>query len=200
MYFLLTNSGCFCLSFPSSSAAKESTCNAGDHSSILRLGRSTREGIGYPLQYSWASLVAQPVKNPPAVCETWVQSLGEKIPWRREWLPTLAFLPGEFHGIVPCIVHGVTKSWTQLSDFHFHFCWVLSLVSLIGSRTCWNFSFGFPQGVHNRGLPLNPTITASPFLDKVKSLVWLAVVHFTCPTIPSLPHSCRVFTFHHPSN
>ena len=39
-------------------------------------GRSTGEGIGYPLQYSWASLMAQNVKNPPAMLETWVQSLG----------------------------------------------------------------------------------------------------------------------------
>ena len=39
-------------------------------------GRSTGEGIGYPLQYSWASLVAQLVKIPPAMQETWVRSLG----------------------------------------------------------------------------------------------------------------------------
>ena len=43
-------------------------------------GRSTGEGIGYPLQYSWGSLVAQLVKNPPAVRETWVQSLGWEDP------------------------------------------------------------------------------------------------------------------------
>jgi len=43
-------------------------------------GRSAREGIGYPLQYSWASLAAQLVKNPPAMQETWVQSLGWKDP------------------------------------------------------------------------------------------------------------------------
>ena len=55
---------------------KESTCNAGDPGLIPVSGRSTGKGIGYPLQYSWASLVAQLVKNPPAVQETWVQSLG----------------------------------------------------------------------------------------------------------------------------
>jgi len=60
------------LGFPDSSAGKEFTCNAGDPSSILGLGRSTGEGIGYPLQYSWASLVAQLVKNPPVMQETWV--------------------------------------------------------------------------------------------------------------------------------
>ena len=46
----------------------------------------------------WASLLAQVVKNPLAMWETWVQSLAGRIPWRREWLPTLVFLPGEFHG------------------------------------------------------------------------------------------------------
>jgi len=63
------------LGFPDSSVGKESACNAGDPSSIPGVGRSAGEGIGYPLQYSWASLVAQLVKNPPAMWETWVQSL-----------------------------------------------------------------------------------------------------------------------------
>ena len=62
--------------FPGSSAGKESTCNAGDPSSISGLGKSAEEGIGYPLQCSWASLVAQLVKNLPAMWETWVWSLG----------------------------------------------------------------------------------------------------------------------------
>ena len=60
------------MGFPSSSAGKESICNAGDPSSIPRLGRFPGEGNGYPLQYSWASLVAQMVKNLPAMWETWV--------------------------------------------------------------------------------------------------------------------------------
>ena len=54
-----------------SSVGKEATCNAGDPSLISGSGRSTREGIGYPFQYSWASLVAQLVKNTPAMQETW---------------------------------------------------------------------------------------------------------------------------------
>ena len=53
--------------FPGSSAGKESTYNAGDPSSIPESGRSAGEGIGYPLQYSWAFLVAQLVTNSPAV-------------------------------------------------------------------------------------------------------------------------------------
>ena len=66
--------------FPDSSVGKESTYNAGDPSSIPESGRPTGEGIGYPLQYSWASLVAQLVKNLPAMGETCVQSLGWEDP------------------------------------------------------------------------------------------------------------------------
>ena len=66
--------------FPDSSVGKESTCNAEGPSSIPGSGRSTVEGIGYPLQYSWLSLVAQLVKNPPALRETWVRSLGWEDP------------------------------------------------------------------------------------------------------------------------
>ena len=59
-------------SFPGSLAGKESACNAGDPGSISGSGRSAGEGTGYPLQYSWASLVAQLIKNPPAMRDTWV--------------------------------------------------------------------------------------------------------------------------------
>ena len=58
----------------------KSTCNAGDSGLIPGLGRSPEEGIGYPLHYSRASLVAQLVKNPPTMWETWVQSLGWEDP------------------------------------------------------------------------------------------------------------------------
>ena len=60
------------LGFPGRSVGKESTCNAGDPGSIPGSGRSAGEGIGYPLQYCWASLVAQLVKILPAMRETWV--------------------------------------------------------------------------------------------------------------------------------
>ena len=63
-----------------------------------------------------ASLVAQMVKNPPAMQET---PLGGMIPWRRAWQPTPVFLPGDTpmgRGAWWATVHGVTKSWTQLSD------------------------------------------------------------------------------------
>ena len=56
-----------------------------------------------------------------------------KIPWRRERLPTPVFRPGEFHGL--CIVHGVTKSWTQLSDFHFtSYISVIAMIYYIGNQ------------------------------------------------------------------
>ena len=67
-YQFISQSASF--SFPHNSVGKESTCNAGDPSSIPGLGRSSGEGIGYPFQYSWASLVAQLVKNLSAMQET----------------------------------------------------------------------------------------------------------------------------------
>ena len=64
------------MGFLDSSVGKESACNAGDPGSIPGSGRSAGEGIGYPLQHSWASLIAQLVKNQPAMQETPVQSQG----------------------------------------------------------------------------------------------------------------------------
>ena len=72
------------MGFPDSSVGKESTCNVGDPGSIPGWGRSSGEGMGYPLQYSWASLVPQLEKNLPAMWETWVKSLGWEDPLRRE--------------------------------------------------------------------------------------------------------------------
>ena len=65
---------------PESSVGEESTCNAGDPRLIPGSGRSPGEGIGYPLQYSWASFVAQLVKNLPAVRKTWVPPQGREEP------------------------------------------------------------------------------------------------------------------------
>ena len=99
---------------PCGSVGKESACNAGDPGSIPGSGRSTGEGKVYPLQYSWASLVAQLVKNPPATRETWVRSLG--------WGNPLQGYPLQYSGwenSMNCRVHGVAKSRTRLSDFHF---------------------------------------------------------------------------------
>ena len=68
------------MGFPHSPVGKESAYNAGDRGSIPGLGRSPGERIGHPLQYSWASLVAQLVKNPPAMQQTWVRFLGWEDP------------------------------------------------------------------------------------------------------------------------
>ena len=72
------------LEIPNSSIGKESTCNAGDPGLIPGKGRPIEEGIDYPLQYPWASLVAQLVKNSPALQETWVQSLGWEDPLKKK--------------------------------------------------------------------------------------------------------------------
>ena len=79
---IITISDCISLdlSFHGSLADKESACNAGDPGLILGWERSHGEGIGYPLLYSWAFLMAQMVKNLPATWETWVQSLGWEDP------------------------------------------------------------------------------------------------------------------------
>ena len=107
------------LGFPGSSAGKESICNAGACSLIPESGRSPGEGIGYPLQYSWASLMTQMVKNPPAMWETWVQSLGWEDPLE-EGMGThssiLAWRIPMDRGTRRVIVQWVTKSQTLLSN------------------------------------------------------------------------------------
>ena len=107
------------MSFSGSSAGKEFTCNSGDPSSIPGLGSSPGEGIDYPLQYSWASLVVQTVRNLPAVREAWVQPLG----WEdalEEGMTTHLSNPAWRipidRGAWRTTVHGATKSQTQLSD------------------------------------------------------------------------------------
>ena len=115
------------LGFPGSSADKESTYNTRDPSPIPGLGSSPGEGIGYPLQYSWVSLVVQMVKNLPAMQETWVRSMGWEDPlekgkathssilvWRTPWTEE----------------PGGAKSHTRLSNFHF------SLSLIAGFRSC----------------------------------------------------------------
>ena len=105
--------------FPDSSLGKESACNAGDPGSIPGWGRSPGKGIGYPLQYSWVSLVAQLVKNLPATWETWVPWV-RKIPWRRERLPTPVLWPGEFHGLYSPWGRRVGHDWATFTSLHFN--------------------------------------------------------------------------------
>ena len=107
------------MGFSSSSAGKESAYNAGDPSSIPGSGRSPGEGLGYPLQYSWASLVAQMVKNLPTMRETWIQSLGWEDPLEEDMATHSSILACRIpmdRGAWQATVHGVTKSQTQLSN------------------------------------------------------------------------------------
>ena len=106
--------------FPGSSAGKESSCNAGDLSLIPGLGRSPGEGIGYPLQYSWAFLVTKTVKNPSAMWETWVglirglrRSTGEGNSYPLQY----SCLENSMDkGAWWAKVHGVAQIQTWLSD------------------------------------------------------------------------------------
>ena len=105
-------------SVPGGSAGKESTCDAGDSALIPASGRFPGEGIGYSLQYSWASLVAQLVKNLPAMWETWVWSLDCEDPLEKGKATPLQY--SGLENSMDCIVYGVAKSRIWLSDFHFH--------------------------------------------------------------------------------
>ena len=103
--------------FPGSSIGKESACNGGDPALIPGLERSSEERMGYPLQYSWASLVAQLVKESArSVGRSGFSSWVGKIPWRKENYPL------QYSGLeypMDCTVHAVSQSWTQLINFHF---------------------------------------------------------------------------------
>ena len=111
-------------------SSKESTCSAGTAGPsglIPGLGRSPGEGIGYPLQCSWTSLMVQAVKNPSTMQETWVQSLGWEDPLEEGMATHSSILAWRIpmdRGAWRAIVHGVAKSPTRLSDFtftsHFH--------------------------------------------------------------------------------
>ena len=117
--------------FLDSSIGKESAYNAGDPGSIPGSGRSAGEGNGNPLQYSWASLVAQLVQNPPQCGRPGFDLWVGKIPWRRERLPSSVFWPGELHGLY--IAYEVAKSQTRLRHFHFNsvFPFMAGLFSLV---------------------------------------------------------------------
>ena len=91
---------------------KESACNAGDPGSIPGSGRSTGEGIGYPLQYSWASLVAQLIKKLPA----------------RERLPTPVFWSREFHGLYSPWGHKESDTTERLSVYNYYVIIIIIII------------------------------------------------------------------------
>ena len=128
---------------PDSSVGKESACNAGDSGSIPGSGRFSGEGKGYPLQCSWASLVAQLLKNPPAMWETWVRLLGWEDPLEKGKTTNSSILAWR--------IPRTTKSWTRLSDFHFTHQRVAK--SLLYSQICF-----FSLHTHTHTHPLMKVI------------------------------------------
>ena len=132
-----------CLGFPGNSAGKESACNAGDPNSILRWGSSPGERIDCSLQYSWASVVAQMIKNPLAMWETWVHSLVWKDPLEEGMTTHSSIIAWRIpmdRGAWWAIVHGVTKRHdcaTKHSLFSF-------LLSTQNQLAYYNLSF-FPS-------------------------------------------------------
>ena len=119
------------MGFPDCLVGKESSCNAGDPSSIPGSQRSAREGIGYPLQYSWASLVAQLVKNPPAMWETWDWSLGfGRSPGEGKGYPL------QYSGLENSMdyrVHGIAKSQNTFNKYWLNVDYTQSTINLMGS-------------------------------------------------------------------
>ena len=108
--------------FPGSSASKESASNAGNPGLSCGSGRSAGEGTGYLLEYSWASLVTQTVRNLPAMWQTWVWSLSQEDPLEKGManhsnILAWRILQTEEHGRLQSM--GL-QSQTWLSDFHFY--------------------------------------------------------------------------------
>ena len=122
---------------PGSSTGKEAACDAGDPGSIPGSGRSPRERVGYPLQYSWVSLVAQAVKNSPAVQETWVQSLGWEDPlekrtathssilaWKSPWTEE----PGRLQSRGS---QRVRHDWAAFNIYFFQYIFICCVVTVV---------------------------------------------------------------------
>ena len=119
---------------------KESTCNAGDPGSIPGPGRSPREGTGYLLQYSWASVVAQTVKNPPAMRETWVHPELRRSPGGGHGNPLQCSClenPHRQRSLVGYSPWGHKESET-LSNFHFTSHFHIMLVTALRVRQLFN--------------------------------------------------------------
>ena len=137
---MLSHFSCVWL-FLSRSTSKESTCHTGDPGSVPDLRRLAGEGIGYPLQYSWASLIPQLLKNPPAMWETWVQSLGWKDPLKKG-ISTHSSILAWRNPWTVCIVHGsqrVRHNWAPLSYIYIYILLDLALCSWV--KLSYDFSF-----------------------------------------------------------
>ena len=134
------------MAFPDSSVGKEYICNARDPGSIPGSGRSPGEGIGYPLQYSWVSLVAQLINRIHLQCrrpgfDPWVG----KIPWRREKLLTPVFWPGELHGLYSpwgCKESDMTEQLSLSHKMIYQIMLgILSIHSILKCLTCSDHPF-----------------------------------------------------------
>ena len=142
------------LGFPCGSTGKESSGNAGDLGSIPGLGWSPGVGKGYPLQNSWVSLVAQLVKNPQAMRETWVLSLDWEDPLEKGTATHSSILAWRIP--LDCIVHGFTKSQTWLRDFHFLYFFFFGMVLVTASCTMlWTSIHSSSDILSTRHNPLN---------------------------------------------
>ena len=137
------------LGFPGSSVGKESACNAGDPGSIPGSGRFTREGIGYPFQDSWASMVAQLVKNLPAVWETWVRSLGWDGPPEKGKATYSSILAWRIPGLYSLWGHKESDMMERLSLSSES----LSLLFFVMSTQLFQFYYYRPYQV--RKVPIN---------------------------------------------
>ena len=163
------------MGFPDSSVGKESAYNARDSSSIPGSGRSAGEGIGNPLQHSWASLVAQLVKNPLAMWETCVQSLGWEDPlqeqtathssilaWRIPWTVQSTESQRVGHDWVTFTslqhhAHQPLNAWENIFERQ----WLLhkhSAASKSGSQHCCN-----PGSQSRDSIQISPTVPTTSF-------------------------------------
>ena len=133
--------------FPGCSGGKESSCNIGDHSSVPGSGRSPGEGLGSPLQYPWASLVAQLVKNLPAMWETCDRSLGWEDPLEEGMTTHSSILNWRIpmdRGAWWAAVHGVAESQRlsaaqhttldMLKKLNYTFRWVRWNINYISTK------------------------------------------------------------------
>ena len=177
------------LGFPDGSDSKESASNAGDPDSIPGSGISPEEAIGYPLQYSWASLVAQLVKNPPAMWETWVRSLGwEDSPGERKGYPL------QYSGLeisMDCIdslgrkesdtterpsLHFKHKGWWLISPARFNSWVIASACPLLSGLYFHNTHF---QGnVVNDGVKLEVTGSIQTQVKKIVKDPLVSIIKF----------------------
>ena len=170
------------MGFPCGPAGKESAYNVGELGSIPGLGRYPGEGIGYPLQYSWLSLVAQMVKNLPAMQETWIQSLAWTDPLE-ECMAThssiLAWRIPIDRGAWWPSVHGVPKSWTWLSNQHFHFYFTFHILyfSVFNLNIQVSHIFQSEEKKQEKEKK-NLWIKMYPLLDNAKSICFLSKPSF----------------------